>query len=136
MANYYETARSNYFLVKDEEAFKKECSFIGDCEISTQVRNDKTYYAIIGSQEYGFPVWLRDENEDEIEIEIDWEDFFKRHLADDEVAIVMGAGSEKIRYVNGWAVAYNNKGDAVSVNLDDIYEKAKSLGSNITHASY
>jgi hypothetical protein len=134
MANYYETARTNYFLVKDAEAFKKECSFIGDSEVVTQERDGKTYFGILGSQEYGFPVWLRDENEDEIEI--DWEEFFKRHLADDEVAIVMGAGSEKIRYVNGWAVAYNNKGEAVSINLDDIYDKAKTLGSNITHASY
>lgn len=134
MANYYETARSNYFLVKDEDAFKKECEFIGDSEVVTQERDGKTYYAILGSQEYGFPVWLRDENEDEIEI--DWTEFFKRHLADDQVAIVMGAGSEKMRYVNGWAIAYNNKGETKSVGLDDIYDLAKTLGSGVTSATY
>lgn len=134
MANYYETARSNYFLVKDADAFKEEASKLGDAEVVTQDKDGKTYYAILGSEEYGFPHWTVDSEGEEYEV--DWEAFFKRHLADDEVAIVMGAGSEKLRYVNGWAVAYNNKGEAVSINLDDIYEKAKSLGSNITSASY
>lgn len=134
MANYYETARTNYFLVKDEEAFKKECSFIGDSELVSKEKDGKTYYAILGSEEYGFPVWSRDDNE--LENEIDWADFFKRNLAEGSVAIVVGAGAERLRYVNGWAIAYNSKGETKSVGIDDIYALAESLGSDVTRAEY
>jgi hypothetical protein len=48
----------------------------------------------------------------------------------------MESGAEKLRYIAGYAVAYNSKGETVSLNLDDIYDKAKSLGTNITTATY
>jgi hypothetical protein len=48
----------------------------------------------------------------------------------------MGAGSEKLRYIRGYAFAFNNKGETKFLSLDDIYEMAKPLGSDIQKAEY
>jgi hypothetical protein len=69
-------------------------------------------------------------------IELDWAGIFKRNLVDNQVAIIMGAGAEKLRYINGWAEAYNNKGEKRVINLGDIYKLAEELGSEITRAEY
>lgn len=134
MANYYESARSNYFLVKDLDKFKEFADTISGVEaVSKPDDEGNTLVALIGDGEY-WPNYY--ENEDGDEIEIEWEEVFKTHLADDWVAIFMGAGAEKLRYINGWAVAYNNKGEGKAITLDDIYDIAKAFGSKITHASY
>jgi transcriptional antiterminator Rof (Rho-off) len=46
------------------------------------------------------------------------------HLTDDSVAVLEAVGSEKFRYLNGYAMAINSKGETVSLNLDKIYELA------------
>jgi hypothetical protein len=134
MANYYESARSNYFLVKDIEEFKKVADTISGVELVSQPdKEGNTLVALIGDGEF-WPNYLESEDGDELEIE--WEEIFKTHLADDQVAIIMGSGAEKLRYISGWAVAFNNKGESKSINLDDIYDLAKELGSKITTATY
>jgi hypothetical protein len=131
MANYYESARTNYFAVKDVEAFKKEIAPLG-LEV---VENKDGKLALLSDLEEGFPYSYYDE-EIEDSVEVSWKEIFKQHLQDEEVAILMGAGAEKLRYISGWAVAYNNKGEQKSVSLDDIYELASSLGKNVTKAEY
>jgi hypothetical protein len=131
MANYYESARTNYFAVKDVEAFKKEIEPLG-LEV---VENKDGKLALLSDLEEGFPYSYYDE-EIEDSVEVSWNEIFKQHLQDEEVAILMGAGAEKLRYISGWAVAYNNKGEQKSVSLDDIYELASSLGKNVTKAEY
>lgn len=134
MANYYESARSNYFLVKDAEKFKEVADNISGIEIVSKPDDEgNTLVALIGDGEY-WPNYIQTEDDDEEEIV--WEDIFAEHLADGWVAIFMGAGAEKLRYINGWAVAYNNKGESKVITLDDIYDVAKGLGSNITQATY
>src|SRR5213075_3124435 len=44
------------------------------------------------------------------------------HLEDGWVAVLMEAGAEKCRYVAGWALAVNSKGETRHVSLEDIYE--------------
>lgn len=131
MANYYESARTNYFAVKDVEEFKKEISPLG-LEV---VENKDGKLALLSDLEEGFPYSYYDE-EIEDSVEVSWNEIFKQHLQDEEVAILMGAGAEKLRYISGWAVAYNNKGEQKSISLDDIYELASSLGKNVTKAEY
>lgn len=63
-------------------------------------------------------------------------DIVARHLIDGDVAVFQEVGSEKMRYVGGVSVAVNSKGETVRVDLDDIYEKAKALGENVTVAAY
>lgn len=137
MANYYGQTRSNYFFVKDAEAFKAELSKY-PVEIITEERDGKTLYGFMdrdvngaGTIEYYYDEETGDNSED-----LDWSDFFKRHLADGWVAVIIHAGSEKYRYINGLATAYNNKGEGRAIGLDDIYHLANELGENITRAEY
>lgn len=134
MANYYESARSNYFIVKDAEAFKKELQGSG-LEVVSKKIEDIVFVALLADEENGFPFEKYDPETYDSE-ELDWADIFKRHLVDNQVAIFMGAGAEKLRYISGWAMAFNNKGESKSINLDAIYDLAKELGSEITTATY
>ncbi len=62
--------------------------------------------------------------------------FLAAYLKDDEVAVLMEVGSEKLRYLCGFATAVNSKGETVSISLEHIYELARKLGPNITPAQY
>jgi len=134
MANYYESARSNYFFVKDVDAFKAELDGSG-LGIESRKVGELTQVGMFASVDNGFP-WEKYDQETYDSTELDWADIFKRHLVDNQVAIIMGAGAEKLRYISGWAMAFNNKGESKSINLDAIYDLAKELGSEITTATY
>lgn len=114
MANYYACARSNYFQVKDLEAFKKE---IETPSIEIHEEGEKgiciLFYEGIISDYY-------DENGEDY-IEINWADIFKRHLKEFQVAVFMESGAEKLRYIVGYAIAYSWTGETVEVNLNSIY---------------
>lgn len=132
MANYYAHARSNYFLVKDVDAFKEEMDGITSIEV---IESKNGHYGLLSKAEDGWPWSGWDLSKDE-DVDIEWEDIFARHLADDEVAIIMEVGNEKLRYLSGVAIAYNNKKETRAVDLASIYELAKELGANVTEAYY
>lgn len=134
MANYYATARTNYFRVKDIEAFKEEMSTI-PMEVITRKVGEETLVGVISLDDAGMPYSVYDVDTD-TDYEIEWQDIFKKHLQDDEVAVIVEVGNESARYVRGYAEAFNNKGDCVSLSLDNIYTMAKQLGNNITEAEY
>ena len=134
MANYYGTTRTNYFAVKDAEAFLAEVANY-PVSVITDTRGEQTLYGFLDDDPDGSgDVWTTYDGYDESEIE--WQDVFARHLADGWVAIFMTAGAEKYRYVSGSATAYNNKGESMHLDLTDIYTLANDLGDNITEASY
>jgi hypothetical protein len=135
MANYYEASRSNYFAVKNLEAFKTAIEMFPIEIVSREEKDGEILVGLLGDYENGF-AWTYYDEDTEDDVEIVWEDIFKEHLADDSVAIFMGVGSEKLRYLSGWAVAYNNKGETRSVDLSSIYELGKELGSKMTEATY
>jgi hypothetical protein len=135
MANYYETARSNYFLVKDVDAFKAELQGSG-LGIETQIVGDQTLVGLFAGMEQTGSFFEKYDEDTYEATELDWTLIFKQHLVDNQVAIIMGAGAEKLRYINGWAEAYNNKGEKRVINLGSIYDLAKELGSEITRAEY
>ena len=135
MANYYETARSNYFLVKDVDAFKAELDGSG-LGIEVQQVGELTQVGLFADTDQTGAFFGFYDHDNFESIELDWEGIFKRHLVDNQVAIIMGAGSENLRYINGWAEAYNNKGEKRVINLGSIYDLAKELGSEITKAEY
>ena len=137
MANYYGQTRSNYFAVKEAEAFKEELSKY-PVEIITQEKDGATLYGFMdrdvdgaGTVEYYY-----DEETGDNSADLDWVDFFSRHLADGEVAVIVHCGSEKYRYINGYTTAYNNKGGEIHLGLEDIYTLANQLGENITRAEH
>jgi hypothetical protein len=137
MANYYASARTNYFAVTDLEAFKADIeSKTSSVEVVSKEEDGLTLVALLGTDADGggFPFEFEDEDGDYVEL--NWAEIFKAHLEDGWVAIIMESGAEKLRYIAGYAVAYNSKGETVSLNLDDIYDKAKTIGTKITTATY
>lgn len=135
MANYCGTARSNYFRVKDKQKFAEWCNSLELEPIYT--KDDLTKDELCGflvNTEYGSIPNFRMEGDECIDIDFIIE--LSTHLTDGEVAIVMEIGAEKMRYLQGFAEAVNSKGETAIVTLDDIYDKAKILGSNITDVSY
>ena len=137
MANFYGQTRSNYFAVKDPEAFKQELSKY-PVEIITQEKDGVTLYGFLdndpnggGQIDYYYDEEAGDNSED-----ISWGEFFKRHLEDDWVAIIVSSGAEKYRYLLGHATAYNNKGEETHLDLSDIITLSSHLGSKTTVAEY
>ena len=142
MANYYATARSNYFAVKDETAFRQWADGLNLTILGPNHRNkvadgiDRFGITPDEFDEGGWPNFRHNEETSEDDDDFDLFDELAAHLADDEVAILMEVGNEKLRYLTGTVLAINNKGETVSVNLESIYESARDLGCNITAAEY
>ena len=135
MANFYGSCRTNYFTVKDNEAFEEAMSEISGIEVITE--GDK--YGLLGDDPDGgtWPGWIWDDEGNETEIDIT--EIVANHLIDGEVAIFMECGAEKLRYIVGCAVAVNNKGEVRAIGLQDIYKMAKELTdrpNDITVAEY
>lgn len=139
MANWYGTARSNYFRVKDEVAFKKWVETLG--EITLFTHDDKPgLFALASRGEFGdWPNWRFTSDGTDSE-HLDLLEELWPHLAQGEVAVIMESGAEKLRYVTGWSEAVNWHGKRVAVHLDDIYAKAAKAFrvpvKKITQATY
>jgi hypothetical protein len=136
MANYVAATRSNYFRVKDTAAFEAWCNKrdldfwtkavdeMGDCYPISADTGDCA----------GWPCYdsgTRDEFAitDELATQLDPRD----------VAILVEIGSEKQRYLAGYATAVHPDGRTVSVSLTDIHERAtQAFGPTlgITEAAY
>jgi hypothetical protein len=128
MANYYASARSNYFKVKDHEAFKQALA-----PFDVQIIEDERGVVIFSNSDEGWSWWNSETDEDTYGSEV-----ISPHLADGEVCILMEAGAEKLRYISGYAVAFTNEGREVSVSLNDIYSLAQKEWPNysVTEATY
>lgn len=140
MANYYSAGRTNHFRVKDEDKFRSALNEITrgssdmiDVYEGTLERNNGTYFCLLFPE--GIPSYFYDEEEG-TESEVDMEDFIAEHLADGCVCTMMETGAEKLRYVSGWAVTFNNKGERRVISLETINDLAKELGEEATNCSY
>jgi len=125
MANYYATARSNYFRVKDAQAFEQWCSKRGlDCW-TTLYPDIGNRYAIApnADEETGWPNLDLDEATYEY-CEIDFPKELASHLDPRDIAVIVQVGSEKLRYLTGEAVAVHASGKTTRISLDDIYRQA------------
>lgn len=130
MANYIPYARSNYYAVKDDDAYIAEISEIAGIDLITD--KDGRHGMIF---EDGIPSWVwNEELEDDEEIDI-WE-IVSKHLVDGEVAIFQEIGFEKMRYLSGYAVAVNSKNESKSIGIEGIYDLATELGDSITRCEY
>ena len=145
MANYYGTCRTNYFEVKDLEAFKADLEKYDLTFIESEESKGGVGFTTQNTASGGLPTWETaeaDEAEDtevdwDEDAEIDWKRFFRRHLVDDSVAIVAESGAEKYRYIVGYTLAYTNKGLIHSVSLEDIYAMVrKDAKLTCTDAAY
>jgi hypothetical protein len=148
MADWYGSARSNYFRVKDIKGFRELCSrWDIECIHKTvkingyTVETPDTVGFLCNGDFGGLPSYRceKGDGEDAPEKEYEFEDFLhelSELLAEGEVAVNVEAGAEKLRYVTGYSLAVNSKGEMESVSLDFIYDRARRLGQNITRAEY
>ena len=134
MANYYATARSNYFRVKDSIAFERWVNSIDGLGIFTKQGDGCTLYAIYdnGGDACGWPSY---NFEDDTEIDLTAE--LAAHLVDGEVAVLIEVGAEKLRYLVGHAVAVRSDGEVICLNLYSIYQMVEDQwGVTPTEATY
>lgn len=135
MANYTATTRSNYFAVKDEQAFKDWCAkWSLDHWQQKEDRGSRRFAITADTGDCcGWPSYSHDEDEQEIDIAAE----LAEHLADGEIAILMEVGNEKLRYLVGTAVAVNHTGETVIISLSEIYQLAEeAFGRAPTEATY
>ncbi len=125
MADWYGSARSNYFRVKDAEAFKEWVDSVPDLAARQETEGkDKGKFMLWSAHEYGgWPTDRYNEETDEHE-QYDLGTELSKHLADGQVAVLMEIGAEKLRYLSGVAVAINWRGKRTEVSLEDIYDVA------------
>jgi len=124
MANYYGTTRTNYFAVKDANAFK---DFLKDIDCEIVERDGK--FAILGGSE-GEINFCPDE--------VDLLDTIHEHLQDGEVLVIQHVGAEKMRYLCAWSIAIHSSGEREYLGISDIYSVAQELwpDASITEATY
>jgi hypothetical protein len=126
LANYEATVRSNHFKVKNPKAFERWCKK-RRLDFWTERQPEGTNLYAISSECGGWPSWDPDTNRD-FNIATD----ITRHL-DGYVAVFLEIGFEKLRYMEGQAIAVHPDGRVVSINLSDIYEKARdAFGPDVT----
>lgn len=126
MANWYGACRSNYFRVRDLDAFK---AWLVDFPAKLIVGLDGRFGFLSTDYYGGVP---QDDERDII-------DELHEYLAENEVAVVIVVGAEKARYLTGAAVAIAWTGEQVEIDLNDIYGLAQDEfggDASITKAEY
>jgi hypothetical protein len=127
MANYTGYARSNYFRVRDETAFLIWVETLSGVVARREVDDPEHFTLLVEDGDDGrWPVCRYSEPEGEEEVDLHEE--LAGHLAEGEVAVLEEVGVEKLRYLVGYAVAVNHRGEKLAVSLDDIYEKVRAAG--------
>jgi hypothetical protein len=132
MANYYAVWRSNYFRVKDKEAFLKAIEPIPDLDVMFKPKKTKDgteveHCVLLASQvsDSGSIPWDYYNEDLEDFMDVDWSGIFKEHLQEHSVAVFMESGAEKLRYIVGVAHAFHSSGEMVTITLHDIYKEAQ-----------
>lgn len=113
MANYCCTIRTNYFHVKDENAFRTFMSRVYGCEDDIELweEKDKDGRAVFGFGVYGGISGIRDQI-----------DKLQEFVADDDAVIILESGNEKMRYVVGSATIVTSS-DYKYIDIEDIAVK-------------
>jgi hypothetical protein len=142
MADWCGTARSNYFQVRDEAAFRDwaEKRNLHVFE-RPSTENSPRSFGFYSEDEYGGWPSLDVELEEETgDGSIDLFAELPQHLQEGQIAVLMEIGAEKHRYLTGVAVAVDHAGKTVEVTLDDIYQSAANALNceieQITRCSY
>jgi hypothetical protein len=129
MADWWGHSRSNYFKIKDRHAFVSWLNDVGEVSVLAE---ENGLVAIAGESFGGWPHVRGDDCE-----EFDFVGELSQHLAEGEIAVLIEAGNEKLRYITGHAVAVNSHGQRTEISLYDIYDQAhKVFGRRPPDASY
>lgn len=125
MANWIGSARTNYFSVKDVEAFKSWAR-----AASLVVFEKDGRFGVYSEDEYGgWPSIVFDDDATDVHRDFDIADELASHVAEGEIVVCFEAGAEKLRYITGNTIAFKvtaDGADKISLALDDIYGLAAS----------
>jgi hypothetical protein len=119
MADYYATARTNYFKLADVAAVAAAVALCEKVGLSVS-EGEGGAYAFISENDRGWPEDYYDEEKEET-IDVDLEGEFGKLAAADEVVIMVESGSEGARYCVGYAIAIRN-GEILRITINDIYD--------------
>lgn len=118
MANYESVTRSNYFHVKDEDAFSKFMDTVSGDDMhcwSDKDEDGNTLHAFgCDGSIYGVPNGAKDNDFDLFLSEL------QKHIAPEDAVILMESGHEKLRYVTGFAMSgmlYISRGKVTLENI-------------------
>lgn len=111
MANYECVTRSNYFRVKDPEAFRRFMSRVyGSNKVNLWEQKDKEDRLVFGFGLFGGIGGYASEetaDDDDLEEYTDYDlflDGLQQHVAADDAVIIVEGGNETLRYIIGSAV--------------------------------
>ena len=135
--DFISTGRTNYFKVKDVDAFQKWVTSFGGDFIDKSPKAPE----LVGLLLNGIPDMKRADAEDDAElVEFDFYGELRDHLQKGQVAVYMESGNEGHRYVQGFAVAITPGKEDVSIATEEIYKRAsvafKIPMKRITQAVY
>jgi hypothetical protein len=130
MADYTAKAASNTFRVTDEEAFHAAMAEVDLASARAPSGEAGLVYVYSVSDHGTWPSERYDPVADDY-VSLDIPALIARHLADGQVVVLKEAGAEKARYVGGVATAFNAAGETVTVDLDEIYDRARHLGKDL-----
>jgi len=133
MANYYATIRTNYFSVKDENAFRELMQSVNaedEVHVFEQPQSDgsKKYgFGCYGSI-YGIPV---EPDGNDLDGGMDrFLDALQNLVYEDDAIIITEAGNEKLRYVIGFSTVITSKEiQGVSIPDKALYLAQELLGN-------
>lgn len=130
MADYQACFRTNYFWVKDQTAFLDWVATLPGIEAHRKTPSaEDSAFALFAND--GPPSF--DTSDNEVHFSTD----LAPHLADNEVAILLEIGHEKLRYLVGQATAIHPSGRSIAISLDDIYRTAQdTFGIQAPRAEY
>ena len=116
MANYECVTRSNYFRVKDPEAFRKFMSRVyGSDKVNLWEKKDKEDRLVFGFGLFGEISGYKAEeadDDDDLEEYTDYDVFLdglQQHVAADDAVIIVEGGNKKLRYIIGGAVVVTRR---------------------------
>lgn len=118
MSNYNCAIRTNYFKVKDDEEFEIFLGHIIGEELDIFDSEDENGNKLYALGCYG-NIWGYREDLDDEDCECDYDQFIEglqRHVSNDDAVIILEAGNERLRYVNGYVTVITSTG----VKFEDI----------------
>jgi hypothetical protein len=120
MATYHGLGRSNYFAVKDVAALKEALSETSITIEEEPQHGEGVVVLINDSGDSGDWQFWNDATDEDIYVP----DMIAEHLQPGETAILFHIGNEKMRFLNGHAVAVRSDGRQIDIRLSDIYDAA------------
>ncbi len=139
MANWYGTARSNYFQVNDEQAFLERCKIFG-LEVHSQGGDAEIPKAFMVHPTTDDGSWPQSAYALETE-ENEYGDFnigeeIQKFLLPGSVAILGCVGAEKIRYLTADVIIVTTDGVEYRNFFEEVYAELLDDGLNATRMEY